>query len=89
LNIASSLRRKFTKLVAQWCQCHRHATNFVEYFREGSEFSVVSLQPVAHAAYARLKTRQRTPKGWHPDVDHLITPRGFGTTLKNLGGGPL
>jgi hypothetical protein len=28
-----------------------------------------------------LNDKQRTTKGWHTSVDHLITPRGFGTTL--------
>jgi uncharacterized protein (UPF0371 family) len=36
---------------------------------------------VTHAAYARKGPGHRTTKGWHTDVDQLISSNGFGTTL--------
>jgi hypothetical protein len=45
------------------------------------------LKPVAHAAYALLKTGQRTTKEWDTAVDQLITSNGVGTTFSNFGGG--
>jgi hypothetical protein len=44
-------------------------------------------KPVMHDALARLGSGQGTTKGGQTAGDQLITFSGFGTTVKNLGGG--